>query len=330
MNRFVKLPLSEQALYFRQASERMSLSAEAIEKDFWVVWVLGRLFSSELLAPKILFKGGTSLSKVFGLIDRFSEDIDLILDWEEVVSEDPMADRSKTKQDEFNKLVPVLCREYIVHTFLPEVIRLVGGVCVATIEEHAPDVINIRYPSSFSSEYLRPEVRLEIGPLAQWIPNARYEVSSYAAEAFPDLFECPRCSVNAIKAERTFWEKATILHHEAHRPENSPVPVRYSRHYYDLYLMAKSEVKQRALGDLHLLNDVVKFKQQFYPRGWAQYELAKPGSLRLLPPERILNAMRKDYDAMQEMIFGRRPSFDEMIVGLRELETVINALEPKK
>jgi hypothetical protein len=329
VNRFVKLPQSEQALYFRQVSEQISLSAEAVEKDFWVVWVLGRLFSSELLAPKILFKGGTSLAKVFGLIDRFSEDIDLILDWEEVVSEDPMAERSKTKQDQFNKWVPMQSRKYIEHTFLPEVIRLMDGVCTAAIEEHAPDVINIRYPASFSNEYLRPEIRLEIGPLAQWIPNARYEVSSYAAEAFPDLFECPRCSVNAIKAERTFWEKATILHHEAHRPEEAPVPVRYSRHYYDLYLMATDKsVKRAALGDLEMLRSVVTFKKKFFPRGWANYDAAKPGSLKLIPPERILNAMRKDYAAMQDMIFGRRPSFDDIISGLRELELEINALEP--
>ena len=89
MNAFVKLPLSEQALYFKQASSKIGLSAEAVEKDFWVVWVLDRLFRSSVLADKIIFKGGTSLSKVFGLIRRFSEDIDLILDWNQVVKEDP-------------------------------------------------------------------------------------------------------------------------------------------------------------------------------------------------------------------------------------------------
>lgn len=328
MNRFAELPEKRRTFYFEQASDILGLPPVAIEKDFWVVLVLNRLFSSELLAPKILFKGGTSLSKVFGLIDRFSEDIDLILDWNEVVTEDPNLARSKTKQDQFNKQVPVQSRDYIAQIFLPEVVCLLEGLCSVEVEEHAPDVINIRYPSSFANEYLRPEIRLEIGPLAQWIPNACYEITSYAAEAFPDLFEIPQCSVNAIKAERTFWEKATILHHEAHRPGTTSVPVRYSRHYYDLYLMAEEDsLKAAALGDLDLLRSVVEFKKKFYPRGWVNYDQAKPGTFKLIPRDRVLDVLRKDYDAMQEMIFGRRPSFDEIVAGLANLENEINALE---
>lgn len=96
MKQFISLPKERQTLYFEQASDVLGLHPAAIEKDFWVVWILGQLFSSELLGPKILFKGGTSLSKVFGLINRFSEDIDLILDWNEVVTEDPNLKRSVT------------------------------------------------------------------------------------------------------------------------------------------------------------------------------------------------------------------------------------------
>jgi hypothetical protein len=324
VKKFAQQPGNQRLAYFEQASELLGIPALAVEKDFWVVWVLERLFSSDQIGPKILFKGGTSLAKVFGLIDRFSEDIDLILDWNEVVQEDPMAVRSKTRQDRFNKEVPMMSRVYIEQTFLPEVLRLTGEFCSAEIEGNAPDVINIRYPSGFESRYLRPEIRLEIGPLAQWIPNARYEVQPYAAEVLPELFEKPSCCVMAIKAERTFWEKATILHHEANRPEVSTVPARYSRHYYDLYLMAQSEVKLAALADFQLLENVVEFKMRFYPRGWAQYDQAKPGSLKLIPPDRILDAMRKDYDAMGEMIFGRHPSFDEIIEGLTLLEAEIN------
>lgn len=327
MNRIAHWSAADRASMIVEAARRTGYTTSVVEKDFWVVWVLGRLFSSDMLAPKILFKGGTSLSKVFGCIDRFSEDIDLILDWNEVVAEDPMAERSKTKQDAYNKAVPVLSQEYIANTFLPEVKNVLDGVCRIAIEEGAPDVINIQYPSSFENEYLRPEIRLEIGPLAQWIPNSRYEISSYAAEAFPELFESPSCFVHAIKAERTFWEKATILHHEAHRPEGTLVPARYSRHYYDLYLMALTDIREISLGDLDLLERVVEFKMRFYPRGWAQYDLAKPGTLKLVPPDRILKEMRKDYDAMQEMIFGRRPTFDKIIEGLKQLETDINALE---
>ena len=133
--------------------------------------------------------------------------------------------------------------------------------------------------------------------------------------------------MRAIDAERTFWEKATILHHEAHRPQDSVVPERYSRHYYDLCLMAADEsLRASALGRLELLNDVVIFKKKFYPRGWANYDTAVRGTLRLVPPDRVLRAMEKDYGAMQEMIFGRCPSFEDIITSLTALENEINQL----
>ena len=316
-------------LFSLTAERRGMRSGAIVEKDFWVTWVLGRLFASALLGSRILFKGGTSLSKVFGLIERFSEDIDLILDWNEVVTEDPNSERSKTKQDRFNKAVPALSRKYIEDVFLPEVARLMEGICSAAVEEGAPDVINIRYRSGFGDAYLRPEIRLEIGPLAQWLPNARYQVTSYAAEAFPELFAEPSCGVQVIKAERTFWEKATILHQEAHRPEGSPFPARYSRHYYDLSMMAEEQdVRRSALDAADLLESVVAFKMKFYPRGWARYELAKVGTLRLLPPEWNMDALRDDYAAMREMVFGRYPDFDNVTSTLKDLQAEINGTKP--
>ena len=330
MNAFARMTLSEQAFYFEQAALKTGLSAEAVEKDFWVVWTLDKLFRSPLLADKIIFKGGTSLSKVFGLIRRFSEDIDLILDWNEVVAEDPNLKRSKNKQDRFNKSVPELSRKYIAEVFLPEVIAVLDGVCSAGIEEGAPDVINIRYPSSFESDYLRPEIRLEIGPLALWVPNAEYEIRSYMAETFPAVFEQPSCRVKAIKAERTFWEKATILHAEAFRPESKQLSLRYSRHYYDLAMMAVDPtVKAAAFHNLDLLHTVAEFKARFYPASWANYELAKPGTFKLVPAEKNRRFLAHDYEQMKVMFFGEIPPFDELLESLKTLEDEINALEPK-
>jgi hypothetical protein len=330
MNRIALMSDERRNELFSLTAERRGMRSGAIvEKDFWVTWVLGRLFASPLLGTRILFKGGTSLSKVFGLIERFSEDIDLILNWNEVVMEDPNSERSKTKQDRFNKAVPALSRKYIEDVFLPEVARLMEGICSAAVEEGAPDVINIRYRSGFGDAYLRPEIRLEIGPLAQWLPNARYQVTSYAAEAFPELFAEPSCEVQVIKAERTFWEKATILHQEAHRPEGSPFPARYSRHYYDLSMMAEEQdVRRSALDAADLLESVVAFKMKFYPRGWARYELAKVGTLRLLPPEWNMDALRDDYAAMREMVFGRYPDFDNVTSTLKDLQAEINGTKP--
>lgn len=327
MNKIALLSLEQRAELIQETAERIQLTTSAVEKDFWVVWVLDKLFRSELLADKIIFKGGTSLSKVFGLIRRFSEDIDLILDWNEVVREDPKLKRSKTQQDKFNKYVNELSRNYIATVFLPEVVDILGGVCSAEIEEGAPDVINIRYPAIFESSYLRPEIRLEIGPLALWIPNAQYEVRSYLAETFPAIFEMPFCKVMVIKAERTFWEKATILHAEAFRSEAKPLPLRYSRHYYDLAMMAADPaVKESAFADLDLLRTVVSFKAKFYPSSWANYDLAKPGSFRLLPTGSNLKFLVNDYRQMNVMLFGDVPEFSQLLAALQGLEDEINAL----
>ena len=124
--------------------------------------------------------------------------------------------------------------------------------------------------------------------------------------------------------ERTFWEKVTILHREAFRAEDRPFPSRYSRHYYDLYRMIGSPVKDRALADADLLARVVEFKDKFYRCPWAHYDLAKRGTMRLLPPAYNLDKLRADYAHMQNMLFGKKPSFEEVMDGIAKLEAEIN------
>jgi len=311
---------------FQETGARKGMSSAIVEKDFWVCWTLGRLFASSELAPKIMFKGGTSLSKVFGLIERFSEDVDLILDWAELTTEDPFAERSKTKQDKFNKQTIEASREYIKEHMISDVSTLLGDLCQVASVKDEPDVIHVVYPASFSDEYLRPEILLEIGPLAQWTPNDSYEIQSYAAEAFPEQFENPHCRVQGVCAERTFWEKATILHREAQRSEDSIVPLRTSRHYYDLAQMANAAIRDKAVADISLLQNVVEFKMKFYPQTWAHYELAKPGMLKLIPPDYVLREIARDYAAMGNMIYGEIPPLDHILEVLADLENEINAL----
>ncbi len=329
MNRVAALPAEQRNELFSIAAERMGMgSAAVVEKDFWVCWTLKHLFEHPALSKLLIFKGGTSLSKVFGLIDRFSEDIDLILDWRVATNIDPMAERSKTKQEKLNREINEQARIYISETLVPMLEIALGSHCSVEVLSNEKDlghIVRVKYPETSESASLLPYIQLEIGPLASWLPHADHTIRPYVVEDAQSLFEDPNCPVRVIDAERTFWEKATILHHEANRPETSSVPMRYSRHYYDLYLMAQSEMKAAALADFQLLETVVEFKKRFYPRGWAQYDQAKPGSLKLIPPERVLKAMRIDYDAMGEMIFGRHPSFDEIMAGLTLLEAEINA-----
>ena len=326
MNKIANLPKQQRSELFLETATLMNTTNSIVEKDFWVVWTLDKIFSDDRLNKILMFKGGTSLSKVFNLIGRFSEDIDLILDWRLVSNENPLNEQeSKNKQVKFNEQINENAKEYIQNQLLPIISETLSPLCSCTIAEDGFS-INVRYPNAFDDNYLRPEILLEIGPLASWLPSDSFEISSFTAQKFPQVFEKSNCTVNTIVAKRTFWEKATILHHEANRPADSSMPTRYSRHYYDLAMMAQSEVKNEALADLNLLQNVVEFKQKFYPRTWAKYEEAVPGTLKLLPPEFRLDSLEKDYKAMQNMIFDKYISFDEIIDILENLEKEINEI----
>ncbi len=198
------------------------------------------------------------------------------------------------------------------------------GVCSCRADTDDPFVIDINYPAAFPDDYLRHEARLEISPLTSRLPYEKRRISCYAVEAFPKVFEHRECAIKAIEAERTFWEKATILHHEGHRPEKNPQPPHYSRHYYDMAKMAQSPVKAQALTDPELLASVVEFKQHFYPLGWARYDLTKQGTLVLVPKGHVLVSVRSDYRIMENMIFGEVPDFKEILAVLQALQEKIN------
>jgi len=324
MDKVSKFTAAERSELFKAAALRKGMKDAVVEKDFWVCWTLDRLFSRPDISRTILFKGGTSLSKVFRLIERFSEDIDLILDWRLLTDEDPKAKRSNTRQDAFNKGVNESAQMYIRDRMLPEMARTIGPLCSAAVSSEDPHIVIIKYPAAFGDKYIRPSIKLEIGPLASWIPHGEYDIIPYAAEAFPSIFERTKCKVKAIRAERTFWEKATILHQEASRPKGKPQPAGYSRHYYDTAMIGRSPVRNTALAELNLLHDVVEFKKQFYPRIWAEYDKAVPGTFRLVPPAHLMEPLAKDYLAMRDMIFGVYPDFGEIIETLRDLEREIN------
>lgn len=317
-------PAAERREVFSATATAMAITPAAAEKDFWLCWVLMQLFEEPTLKACLRFKGGTCLSKCFNLIQRFSEDIDLILDWTQVTDIDPLALRSKTQQDKLNQQMNNQAQEFIAQTILPKLLSVIAPVCTAAIDNEDPHTINIQYPAEFAAGYLRPQIRLEIGPLAAMMPMGIYPVTPYAAEKFPKLFVQPSIQVSAIKPERTFWEKLTILHAEAHRPETKPMPPRYSRHYYDTYQLAINPSVNHALNDMAMLQQVVEFKQRFYPSSWANYETAVAGTFKLSPSEHHLLKLKQDYKEMGEMIFGVKPTFEEMLETLAAVELQIN------
>lgn len=316
---------------FLVTAREIGLPEAMVEKDFWVCWTLDYLFHDCPWAEHLAFKGGTSLSKCFGLIQRFSEDIDLILDWRLLGYEkdEPWAERSKTQQDKFNKEANARTEGFLRETFLPQLQadfqKLLDDEFSLYIEEDDPQTVCFGYPKSFQEGSILPVVRLEIGALAAWTPAEQVEIASYAAQRYPQVFKHPTTSILAVAPERTFWEKVTILHKEAFRT-NGRFPDRYSRHYYDLWCMGKSPVKAVAYEDLALLERVVRFKERFYPAGSAHYELAKPGTMRLLPLEECIPLLREDYEHMKNMIFGETPDFEEIMECMQRLEGEINGL----
>lgn len=337
MDKVAASPRATRADLFRETAARRGLPPTVVEKDFWICWTLKQVFSEDTLKDSVLFKGGTSLSKTFGLIERFSEDIDLAVDYAPLGftgDRDPSHDMSRSRREKLLKEMMAACRKYISGPLLAALRNKISSVLVDLTEWHLdvserdPNAVVFRYPAATgeSLKYIRPAVLLELGTHAELIPSGLYPIQSYAAEEFPNLFAEPSCEIKTITAERTFWEKATILHAEYYRPEERAMPIRYSRHYYDLAMMAESPTKKAALEDQDLLKRVVKHKKRFYPAAWAKYDLAVQGTFRLVPQEKRLKALSRDYDEMGVMIFADAPEFDWIIARLTDLEEEINAL----
>lgn len=332
MRKIACLSDQERKALFRNTADKMGLTDAIVEKDFWVCYTLDYLFQRSAWQGSIAFKGGTSLSKAFNLINRFSEDIDLILDWRILGYEkqEPWEDRTNNQQRIFNEESKARNEIFLEKEFCPtikkEISKELNIDAKIYIDNNDKQSVLFSYPRLFSNPSILQVIRLEIGALAAWTMIQPSSIRSYVSQYYPNLFEEEVTTVLTVSPERTFWEKVTILHHEANRPESSKMPQRYSRHYYDLYCMSMTQVKDSAYEHIDILEKVVNFKMKFYPRTWAKYQDAVSGTLKLIPPEYRLSALKADYEAMQEMLYGEVPSFDEILLVLKQIEEEINNL----
>ena len=329
---FLELPADERRLYIEQAAVRRNTSPVVLEKDFWVCWLLGVLFESEF-AGSLVFKGGTSLSKVFGVIERFSEDIDLSLS--PVFLNLPEAGTSRNQANKWMTRAEVACgaavRDRIGQAMEATVAGVLGTPERARFEFQTDShtnspVLLFHYPSTQPTgfAYLNRAVKLEFGSLTDQQPAGRHPIRPWLADTLPAAFADWQCEVVALEVERTFWEKATILHTEYHRPAGKPTPDRFSRHYADTAALAKHPIAGKAI-DLHELRSrVVQWKSQFFGSSWANYDRAKPGTFRLVPPPERLPPLRRDYEAMRDMYLSTPVPFDDILATLTDLERVIN------
>ena len=332
MYRIAKVSNEERQILFRNTSQKIGIHEAIVEKDFWVCFMLDYLFHRCKWKEAFTFKGGTSLSKCYSLINRFSEDIDLILDWRVLgyTLNEPWETRSNTQQDRFNKEANEKAEVFLQNELLPvlqaDLVEILGENFTLYIDDTDRQTICFAYPKIFTNDGILQIIRLEIGALAAWTPSKEKVIKPYVAEMYPNVFKQTDTTILTAAAERTFWEKVTILHHEANRPEHLNMPKRYSRHYYDLYCIAKSENKQMAYENTDLLKKVVEFKMKFYPRKWAKYEEAIPGTIKLLPPAYRYADLESDYKSMGEMMFGEYPTFEELMTFIKDLEKEINEL----
>jgi hypothetical protein len=342
MDEVARLKAEDRAELFRASSAKLDdLHPVNIEKDFWVTWLLHILFSHSAFRGWLVFKGGTSLSKCFGLIDRFSEDLDLAVDFERLGfsgTRDPRrGDLSKTKRAALLDEMLAACQEWVAGTFRPalqsairEMLGTEAGWRLRVAEADA-NTVEFEYPATPGDElpYIRRKVLLELGTHAEPVPRLEESVRPLAATAFPKAFSRAGRAVTVVAAKRTFWEKATILHAEYHRDPKKPMPLRYSRHYSDLAVMAGRTVRQEALADRDLLAAVVRHKEYFYPSGWANYGEAIRDGIRLTPQPGRLDAMRSDYQAMEAMFIGKPLPFHELLDRLQALEQDMNVPSPQ-
>jgi len=329
---------------FLTTAQRLGTSGQNIEKDFWVCWVLDALFNRLPGGPRLLFKGGTSLSKGFGLIERFSEDIDVTVfrqDIGEAAEVAELAALSGKKREARLDAIRAACQHYINEELRPALAALLAKQLEASgqrtdagrveVDPEDPDrqTLLLWYPETTDpSAYVRSAVKIESGAKSALDPNQSHTVEPYVAGDAADL-DLKVANVTIVDPARTFWDKVVILHGTRrwfdHRGELRGEGQRVSRHYYDLFRLLASPAGASAASNMVLAADCVAHAQMFFFRRDFDLADAKPGRFTLMPKDGMTAALRTDYRAMSSMIFGKPPEFEEILDAIQRFEQALNS-----
>lgn len=335
---FLDLSRQDRQDVFAAEAEVLDTLPTYVEKDFWVCLALDILYNGLPNGhPRLLFKGGTSLSKAYQLIQRFSEDVDFTVFREDLGFEgdkDPTSASSKQRK-KLSEELRQATYDYIskkLKDALEGISVAFSPDCKVTLDPEDSDqsTLLLQYPSLFtrdSEAYVQPRVKLEGGGRSALDPHESHTIQPFIASVL-DGWDFGVPNVVTIRPERTFWDKVMILHgwHCAHRDE-SRLPndrQRLSRHYYDVAMLYQAESGKAAVKDAVLREDVRQHTVKFFKRAWMKLDEAVPGSMRLVPEDELLKALRADYQAMQGMMLGKTPDFQEILSVLEELEAQIN------
>ena len=325
------------------AAERLDTTPQNIEKDFWVCWTLDALFNGLSGSPRLLFKGGTSLSKGFDLIKRFSEDIDITVfreDLGEAASMEELRALSGKKRRKRLDAIKEACEEYIQGACLNQLSAIIKATAERNklstenfyIEPDSKDsqTLLLHYPTATFEDprnYIEKVVKIESGAKSALDPNSMRNIQPYLKDEIPGTDLNVR-NVTTVDAERTLWDKVVILHGLRNwfnkRGELRGGGQRLSRHYYDLFMLLTSEMGQKALEDRKLGADCVEHARMFFDRPDYNLAEAKPPTFSIRPEGEMIDVLRRDYDAMSGMIFGDAPAFEDIMSEVTKLEAILN------
>ncbi|MEA3392338.1 MAG: nucleotidyl transferase AbiEii/AbiGii toxin family protein [Candidatus Marinimicrobia bacterium] len=316
---------------FNDISLKTGLPAFAVEKDWWVVKTLDVIFGTEI-ADHTVFKGGTSLSKAWGLIDRFSEDIDLALD-RKFLGFDKELSKSqvrKLRRSSFQyiseRYFPLLKKSFDDYGFADVDIEL----SEPTASDQDPLILEIHYPSLIeTSEYIPSRVLVEIGSRSLKEPFTYKQFSTLVGEYYPDqTFADPKINIPTVNPERTFLEKIFLIHEEFQKSADKIKVDRLSRHLYDIEKIMDTEYAKKALSNTELYQHIVHHRKTITAVRGIDYSKHNPDKLNLLPPENMLGLWEIDYKQMQEnMIYGESLSFNKLLEKIQSLNSKINSID---
>ncbi len=329
---FYKLKDTEKAEVFTAVAQQKSLPVYALEKDWWVVQTLDIIFSKLDVAENLLFKGGTSLSKAWQLINRFSEDIDLALNREYLGFDGGLISKSQVKKLRGKSF------EFVTSTFYKALQKAFAdkGYKNVTFDfenlgdgDQDPVSILIYYPAvTEHSEYVLPRVKVELGSRSLKDPFTNCDIISFVGEQFPKRpFADTAITIPCVNPERTYLEKLFLLHEEFKKPNYKIREERLSRHLYDITKIYNSEHKNKAY-DQKLIVSIIEHRERFNGLRGVDYDTLYPPNLNPIPPDDFIKAWEDDYKVMQNnMIPEDSPNFADLLKTVKQATQEYNALK---
>ncbi len=328
---FIDLTDNDRRDIIDYVSGKTGFLRNVIEKDWWVTSVLRAIFSLPY-ADSISFKGGTNLSKCWGLIQRMSEDIDIgisreFLGFGSELSKNQISDKLRRASCSFvrNIMKHDVENALVTQGISPEAISVtVKETKVSTVD---PETIYVAYQSLYNGNgYILPQVKIEVSGRSMTEPVSKTSVRSYISDNLPKLtFQDNPVEVNAVLPQRTFLEKLFLLHEEFSKPDSEIRVERMSRHLYDVYNIMKTKIADEALADDSLYDSVVEHRRKFIGLKGFDYDSLSKNTLKIVPEGEIRAKWETDYkNTVANMIMGEAPVFEDIMFALESLNNRIN------